>query len=176
MISRTGGPVPRISKYSSAPLTVTLGIWVTGRPLLRVTGEEVRQALGHAARVLCVEQVRRVWQVERLDVRQPGEQQVASLREGRCGALPEDGEYGVCDATRVLLRERPPLDRWQLLGEEGVRGRHRILERAREPALQCRPVTRPEDPTAPRVDGTGFVAGAITLNRRLDEGANELSL
>jgi hypothetical protein len=90
--------------------------------------------------------------------------------------LPEGGEYGVCDATRILLRERPPLDRWQLLSEEGVRGRHRLVKGARQSLLQWAKVVRPEDASAPGVDGTGSVAGAIALDRGLDEGANELGL
>ena len=48
-----------------------------------MTPEEGRQALRHATGILRMEQVRRVRQYERLDIRQPGDQKFLSLAKNR---------------------------------------------------------------------------------------------
>jgi hypothetical protein len=59
-------------------------------------------------------------QVEWLGVGQPVQQQLLPFREHRRAGCPQDGEYWVLDAVRVVFGERPLLDGGYFLGEAGV--------------------------------------------------------
>ena len=71
------------------------------------------------------------------------------------------------------------LHRWragQLLVEERVRVRDRLLDRARQASLERVAVARSEDASCEGVDRAGPVAGSVTLNRRRHELAHEARL
>src|SRR5262249_31639210 len=101
---------------------------------------------------------------------------LAGVRRGMSGADDVGALRGNSFGHRTGLRERPLLQCGQLLSEQGVRVRRRLVEATWHSLLECLPVVRPEDAREERVDGTRFVAGAVALDRRLDEGANELRL
>ena len=123
-----------------------------------------------------MEQVRRAGQIEGLDVRKPREQKLPSLRERRSGELPEDRESGLRDPSRILPRERPLLQRRKLLAEERVSVFDGLLEGTGERLIQRAAVVRSEDALEEGVERTGFVAAAISPNRRLNEIADEVRL
>jgi hypothetical protein len=64
----------------------------------------------------------------------------------------------------------------QLLAEERIRVCDGPLESTRESLLERRLVVGPEDAAEEGVDGGGFVARLMVLNRRLDERADEFRL
>ena len=79
-----------------------------------------------------MEQVRRGGKLEGLDVRQPGEQEVASLAEGGDAVFPGDDERRLGDAGRFVVAERPLCDRGQFLAEERVGVGYGLVERVWE--------------------------------------------
>jgi hypothetical protein len=87
------------------------------------------------------------------------------------------------DAGGVLLGERPPLERRQLLAEEGVRVGDGLVERSWEDVVQDRPVARPGDPSiqmstawpqAARL-GTAISAGSCSVSEATISGASRAS-
>jgi hypothetical protein len=106
-----------------------------------------------------VEEVRRARELEGLDVRKPIEKELAPLGEGSSAVLTDHGEYGLGDAPRVLLRERPALPhRRQLLGKERVCVTDRLVGGAGEFLLERAPVVGAEDAAEERVDRACLVA------------------
>ena len=138
--------------------------------LERVSSKERGEGLGHPESVLQVKQVGRAGKLEGLDVREPGEKQLASLVERRSAVLAEDGQHGLREAARILPRERPLLQGRQLLAEERVRVGDGLLEDAREPKVERAAVVRPEHAAEERVDCTLLVACAIPSSRRVPFG------
>ena len=90
-----------------------------------VLGKERYQALGHAARILHVQQVRSSGEDESLGIGEPGEQHLLTGAPDRrllLALLSDDRKHRLGDATAVLASERPLPYRWQLLTEECVGG------------------------------------------------------
>ena len=110
--------------------------------------EKRGQRLGHLVRALDVKKVRGAGEVERLDPRQPGKQEVPPLTECRSAVLAEDGKDGLCDPARIGLGERPLLHSRQLLGEECVRTVEDLLEKAGQTPIKRGAVAHSEDPRA----------------------------
>ena len=138
--------------------------------------EEGRECLGQTAWILHLEQVSRLGELEGLDVRQPREQEVASLAEDGVAVLAEDGERGLGDASRFLAPERPLHHRGQFLAEERVRVRHGLVEGTGERLLEHGAVVGPADAAHPRVDGARLVAHRVALERRLDDRSDHLAV
>jgi hypothetical protein len=74
-----------------------------GRCCETVTREESSQSLRHAAGILHVQQVRRIGKDERLDVREPCEQEFPSFAEDLTAERSQDREHRLGDAPRLVL-------------------------------------------------------------------------
>jgi hypothetical protein len=73
-----------------------------------MTGKEIRERVRHALGILNLQQMRGIRQHERLDIRQPVEQQVMPLAPDLVvlqAARAYDGEHWLCDATGVVAPE-----------------------------------------------------------------------
>jgi hypothetical protein len=121
-----------------------------------------------------VEQVRRGRKLEGLDVRQPGEQEVASLAEHRNAVFPGDDERRLGDASRFVVAERPLCHRGQFLAEERVGVGHGLVDRTGERLLERGAVVGSADAAHPGVDGSRLVACAVALERGLDDRVDHL--
>jgi hypothetical protein len=107
------------------------------------------ERLGHAARVLDLQEVRRARQEEPVSVRKPVDQQAIRLGETRMqrnAVLAECDEDGLRDPPRLRLAEAPGEPGWKLRLVERRRVGERLLERPRKDALERLPVGGPSHP------------------------------
>ena len=94
--------------------------------------EEPPQPLGHALRILDLQQMRGPGKHERLYVRKPVEQQLVALPPDRIelqAPLAHYGEHRLNDPPGVCLLERPLPQGRQFLLEERLRIGDMLLER-----------------------------------------------
>ena len=92
-------------------------------------GQEGRQPLRHAARVLQVQQVSRLGQIEGLGLGEPREQQLVTLAKAGVAVSPENGQHRLANAARLVGPKRPLPQRWKLLTEERVGVRTGLFDR-----------------------------------------------
>src|SRR5262249_54417145 len=74
-----------------------------------MTGEEGHQAVRHVARILEMEEMPCAGENERLDIRQPLEQQRVPLMKAGIALFPDDGEHRLPHAPRLFRPEGPLL-------------------------------------------------------------------
>jgi hypothetical protein len=73
-----------------------------------VTSDELRQALGHLLRLLCLQEMTGAVNVQVLGLREPGMDELASLDEEGSAVGTEDGQNGLANSRR-LIRTKGPL-------------------------------------------------------------------
>src|SRR5262245_19644102 len=132
-------------------------------PRERVTGEERRQAVRQVARILEMQQMACAGENERLDVRQPLEQQLLPLMKTGIALLPDDGEHRLSHAPRLVRPEGPLPQGRQLMAEERIGVGQRLIDGVGNRLLEDGTVARTTRPAEKRIDGLARVTGAVQL-------------
>jgi hypothetical protein len=128
-----------------------------------VTGEEGRQTLCHAARILEVQQVPSPGKNEWLDIWQPFEQQLVPLLETRIAPFPDRGEHRLPHAARLVWPEGPIPQGGQFVAEERIGVGQRLIDGIRNRVLQDGAVVQTAGPSEKRIDGCDRVTSAVQL-------------
>src|SRR5262245_60262137 len=107
---------------------------------------------------------------ERLDVRQPVEQELLPLMEKCSALLSDDGEHPLPHAARLFRPEGPLPQRGQFMPEECIGVGQRLVHGTGNRLLQDGTVVQTTGPSKERIDGGNRVTSAVEL-----EGLRNLS-